>query len=147
MGGEYNHEDIEPSNDHENQSAEYQRQRGTSSHAFNRLQFRAILSNTRHFDAHCTTTLYRPLNRRLCSLPLTSRPRTVVSHLVLRRQLYRLGNSRHWRLTPDHEVVEGYEADGAAVAVNYYGAGDLEAHQQTHRVAREHVRGQRQHRL
>ena len=53
--------------------------------AFNRLQFRAILSNTRHFDAHCTTTLYRPLNRRLCSLPLTSQPRTVVRHPVLRR--------------------------------------------------------------
>ena len=38
-------------------------------------------------------------------------------------------------LAADYEVVEGYEADGAAVAVNYYGAGDLEAHQQAHRVA------------
>ena len=50
-------------------------------------------------------------------------------------------------LTSDYQVVEGYEAYGAAVAVNYYGAGDLEAHQQADGVAGEHVRGQRQHRL
>ena len=50
-------------------------------------------------------------------------------------------------LAADHQVAQGHEPDGVSVVVNDDGARDLEPYQQTHRVAREHIGRQGQHRL
>ncbi len=68
----------------------------------------------------------------------TPSPRSPTTHTIRANQPADAASAPR-RLTPNHQVVQRHEPDGAAVAVDYYGAGDLESYQQSHRVARQHV--------